>query len=152
MGIRKIFAVETSLRDLKISTQKEDRNLKSDEEDGRFDESEAYNFDNENDTSYQEESEIENENLQKGVSNHSDENQDRSEEESENENENLQKRGSNHSGENDNRSEEESDSLSPMMERLSIEIKWEKSAEKSNLRRKERLLKNKAKQLKQKWT
>ena len=46
MGIRKIFAVKTSLRDRKISTQKKNRNLKLDEEDWRFDESEAYNFDN----------------------------------------------------------------------------------------------------------
>ena len=44
----------------------------------------------------------------------------------ENENENLQKSGSNHSGEKEYRSEEESDSLSPMMERLLIEIKLEK--------------------------
>ena len=97
--------METSLRDLKISTQKEDRNWKSDEEDGRFDESEAYNFDNKNDTSYEEESVNENENLLKRGSNHSDENKYRPEEESEKENENLQKRGSNHSDENQDRSE-----------------------------------------------
>ena len=48
----------------------------------------------------------------------------------------MQKRGSNHSGENEDRSEEEYDSLSTMMDRLSIEIKLEKSAEKSNLHRK----------------
>ena len=114
-GNKKKFAVETSLRDLKILTQKKIRNLKSDEEDGLFDESEAYNFDNENDTSY--------------------------EEQSENENKNLQKRGSNHSDKNEDRSEE-SDSLSPLMERLSIEIELEKAAEKSNLcRKRERIFK-----------
>ena len=38
------------LRDLKISTQKKKRKLKLDKEDGRFNESVTYNFDNENDT------------------------------------------------------------------------------------------------------